>query len=150
MHVNAKGNSVAKMTKEEAQAFLSEGTRTGKLATTRADGRPHVAPVWFVLDGDHIMFNTGVSSVKGKSLARDNRAMLSVDLEVFPYSFVLVEGTVTLSEEPDELRYWATRIAERYVPADQAQAYGERNGVPGEYIVRLTPAKIIGESGVAL
>lgn len=141
---------MASMTKEEAQAFLSEGTRTGKLATTRADGRPHVAPIWFVLDGDDLMFNTGASSAKGKSLARDNRAMLSVDLEVFPYAFVLVEGTVTLSEEPGELRYWATKIAERYVPAGEAQAYGERNGVPGEYIVRLTPTKIIGESGVAL
>ncbi|MGH2548854.1 MAG: PPOX class F420-dependent oxidoreductase [Thermomicrobiales bacterium] len=138
------------MTRKEALTFLREGTRTGKLATTRSDGRPHVAPVWFVLDGEDIMFNTGASSAKGKSLARDNRAMLSVDLEVFPYSFVLVEGTVTLSEDPDELRYWATKIAERYVPAAKAQAYGERNGVPGEYIVRLTPTKIIGEADVAL
>jgi hypothetical protein len=141
---------MATMTKEEAQAFLSEGTRTGKLATTRADGRPHVAPIWFVLDGDDLIFTTGASTAKGKSLARDHRAMISVDLEIFPYSFVLVEGTVTLSEEPDELLYWATKIAERYVPADQAKAYGERNGVPGEYIVRLTPTNIIGESDVAL
>jgi PPOX class probable F420-dependent enzyme len=38
------------MTRDEIRSFLLEGTRTGKLATTRADGRPHVTPVWFVLD----------------------------------------------------------------------------------------------------
>jgi nitroimidazol reductase NimA-like FMN-containing flavoprotein (pyridoxamine 5'-phosphate oxidase superfamily) len=36
----------------EWRAFVSEGTRTGKLATTRHDGRPHVVPIWFVLDGE--------------------------------------------------------------------------------------------------
>ena len=43
----------------EWRAFVSEGTRTGKLATTRHDGRPHVVPIWFVLDGDDFVFNTG-------------------------------------------------------------------------------------------
>ena len=37
---------------EEWRTFLLEGQRTAKLATVRADGRPHVAPVWFVLDED--------------------------------------------------------------------------------------------------
>jgi PPOX class probable F420-dependent enzyme len=138
------------MSEAEARAFLASGTRTGKLATTRADGRPHVAPIWFVLDGDDLVFTTGATSVKGKTLARDGRAMLAVDDEAFPYSFVLVEGTATLSDDPDQLRFWAIRIAERYVPADQARAYGERNGVPGELLVRLTPTKIIGEQDIAL
>lgn len=138
------------MSTDEALAFLGEGTRTGKLATTRVDGRPHVAPIWFVLDGADLILTTGATSVKGKSLAHDNRAMLAVDEEVFPYAFVLVEGTVTLSDDLDQLRFWATRIAERYVPAEQAQAYGERNGVPGELLVRLTPTRIIGEKDIAL
>ena len=34
-----------KMTDEQWHAFVSEGTRTGKLATVRADGRPHLAPI---------------------------------------------------------------------------------------------------------
>ena len=37
------------MTHDEIRAFLLAGTRTAKVATVRADGRPHVAPVWFVL-----------------------------------------------------------------------------------------------------
>ena len=34
----------------EIRAFLTSGTRTGKLAVVRADGRPHVTPIWFDLD----------------------------------------------------------------------------------------------------
>ena len=33
------------MSPDETRAFLLEGTRTAALATIRADGRPHVAPV---------------------------------------------------------------------------------------------------------
>ena len=37
---------------DELLAFLTgEPKHTAKLATVRADGRPHVAPVWFVVDG---------------------------------------------------------------------------------------------------
>ena len=39
------------MSDEELVAFLTaDPPRTAKLATVRADGRPHVAPVWFALD----------------------------------------------------------------------------------------------------
>ena len=40
-----------KMSEEEYLGFLTSGTKTGKLATVRADGRPHVVPVWFAARG---------------------------------------------------------------------------------------------------
>ena len=85
------------MTKDEYMAFLCQGTRTGKLATVREDGRPHVVPIWFVLDGEKIIFTTGESSVKAKNMRRDSRVSLSVDDQTPPYSFVTVEGNVSIS-----------------------------------------------------
>jgi len=46
------------MTPDECRAFLLARARTGKLATVRADGRPHIAPIWFTLDGDDLIFTT--------------------------------------------------------------------------------------------
>ncbi|WP_420632245.1 PPOX class F420-dependent oxidoreductase [Candidatus Leptofilum sp.] len=132
-----------KMTQAEAYEFLATGTRTGKLATVRKDGRPHVAPIWFVLDGDDLIFNTWHSSVKGKNLVRDGRIALTVDEEVAPYAFVMVEGTVEISEDLAESLKWATRIGVRYMGADQAEAFGKRNSVPGEYLVRIKVSKIV-------
>lgn len=47
-----------RMSAEEAFNFLSEGTRTGKISTVRADGRPHVTPIWFVIEDGSILFTT--------------------------------------------------------------------------------------------
>ena len=53
------------ITRDGWRAFVAHGTRTGKLATVRRDGRPHVVPVWFVLDGDDLVFTTGAGSRAG-------------------------------------------------------------------------------------
>ncbi len=138
-----------KMTPEETRAFLQTGTRTAAVATTRADGRPHVAPVWFVLDGDDLIFNTAETSEKGRALKRDPRVALMIDDETPPFAFVAIEGVATLSDDPTALLDWATRIAARYMGADQAEAYGRRNGVPGELLVRVTPANTVAMKDVA-
>jgi PPOX class probable F420-dependent enzyme len=133
------------MTDAEIRDFLTRGQRTGKVATVRADGRPHVAPVWFILDGDDVVFTTGKNTVKGKALARDPRVAIAVDLEEPPYGYVLFEGTAKLSTDLDLLLVAATAIARRYTSADEAEAFGRRNAVEGELLVRVHPTKIVSE-----
>lgn len=141
------------MTAQEAFDFLGEGTRTGHLATVRADGRPHVKPIWYVLEGTAesfvVLFTTWHESVAGRNLARDGRAALSVDAATPPYSFVIVQGTVDLVDDPELLRDAATRLGGRYMGRDRAAEYGARNGVAGEYLVRLTPARVTAEKDLA-
>ncbi len=91
-----------KMTQEEWRAFVSHSTRTGKLCTVREDGSPHVAPVWFVLDGDSFVFNTGQDTVKGRNLARDGRVALCVDDDRPPFSYVVLQGRAEISEYADD------------------------------------------------
>ncbi|MET8285362.1 PPOX class F420-dependent oxidoreductase [Streptomyces sp. NPDC048448] len=138
-----------KMTDEQWRAFVSHGTRTGKLSTVRADGSPHVAPIWFLLDGDDLIFNTSKETVKGRNLARDGRVALCVDDDRPPFDFVVLEGRAELSEDPDELRLWAARIGGRYMGADRAEEFGKRNGVPGELVVRVRIDKVLAYSAVA-
>jgi PPOX class probable F420-dependent enzyme len=138
------------MLPDEVQRFLAYGTRTAKLATVRADGRPHVVPVWFVLDGDDIVFTTGTTTVKAAAMRRHPRVALCVDDETPPYAYVTVEGTATVDPDAHDVLTWATRIAARYMGADQAEEYGRRNAVPGEALVRVTPTKIIAEKDVAV
>jgi PPOX class probable F420-dependent enzyme len=131
------------MSDDDRRKFLLDGTRTAVLATVRADGRPHAAPVWFTLDGDDVIFNTGAETVKGRNLRRDGRAVLVVDEGTPPFDFVTIEGRVEISEDPDESLRWATVIGGRYMGADRAEEFGRRNAVPGELLVRLRPDKII-------
>ncbi|MEW1681102.1 PPOX class F420-dependent oxidoreductase [Streptomyces sp. NPDC093594] len=138
-----------KMTEEEWREFVSYGTRTAKLATVRADGRPHLAPIWFVLDGNDVVFNTGARTVKGRNLAREGRIALCVDDDRPPFAYVVLEGRARLSEDPGELRHWAARIGARYMGEERAEEFGARNGVPGELLVRVSVDKVLAEKGVA-
>jgi len=139
------------MTDEEWKAFLAaEPPRTGKLATVRKDGRPHVAPVWYDVDDDgSIVFTTGADTSKGKSIRRDPRVCLCVDDERPPFSFVVVEGKADISEDFDEMLLWATRIGGRYMGPGNAEAYGRRNAVPGELLVRLRPTNVVARAAIA-
>ena len=87
--------------------------------------------------------------MKAANLQRDPRVCLCVDDETPPFAFVIVEGVATLSEDLGELRAWAARIAGRYMGAAQADAYGQRNGVPGGILVRVQPTRIIGQTDIA-
>jgi PPOX class probable F420-dependent enzyme len=125
--------------------FLTHGTRTGKLGFVAADGRPLVAPLWFVVEGDELWFNTGSTTAKGRAIARDPRLVLCVDLEQPPFAFVQVQGTATTSEDPDDLLRTATALGARYMGAERSEEFGKRNAVPGELVVRLHPSKVIAE-----
>jgi PPOX class probable F420-dependent enzyme len=139
-----------RMDEAEIRAYLKAGKRTGKLGVTRLDGSPMVVPIWFgVDDDDTLLFTTWGESIKGKSLRRDGRVSLCVDDDEPPYSYVRVDGVATLSDDPDLLRTWAARIGGRYMGADLADQYGQRNGVPGELLVRIKPTKIVAQAGIA-
>jgi PPOX class probable F420-dependent enzyme len=131
------------VTDPEVRDFMLEGTRTGKLSYSGADGRPLVTPVWFVLDGGKLVFVTGKDSAKGQALARDPRAAVCVDLDRPPYAFVQVQGVAEFSEDPGDLLDTAMTIAARYVGPERAEEFGRRNGVPGQLVIRLRPSKVI-------
>jgi PPOX class probable F420-dependent enzyme len=132
------------MSPEEYHSFIIDTVRTGKLATVRADGRPHVVPVWYVLDGADFVFNTWHTTVKANNIRRDARVAISIDEATPPYSFVMIEGIAELSElTPEELLPWTTKIALRYMGDDLAEQFGKRNAVEGELLVRVKVTKII-------
>ncbi len=114
------------MTDAERRTFLMCGTRTGGAATVRADGRPHVVPVWFLLDGDTMVFSTRHKSVKARNM-RDPRALLCVDEETPPYAFVLVEGTVSLSTTPTPCAPGRPDRRPIHGCRSGVEAYGARN-----------------------
>ncbi len=86
---------MTEMSSKEIKRFLMQGTFTGKLATVKEDGSPHVVPIWFVLDdGDNrkgkigdIVLTTGSTSIKAKNIQHNNRVSISVDDQIPPFSF---------------------------------------------------------------
>ncbi|WP_414640312.1 PPOX class F420-dependent oxidoreductase [Amycolatopsis sp.] len=141
------------MTKREWWAFASAGTRTGKLAVVRADGTPHVTPIWFMLDetasGDDLVFTTMGNSLKAKAFGRNPRFSLCVDDDRPPFSYVQFTAEATLHFDQVETLRWATAIGGRYMGEDKSEDYGRRNSVPEEALVRARITKVVAYSGIA-
>ncbi|MFN2604508.1 MAG: PPOX class F420-dependent oxidoreductase, partial [Gemmatimonadaceae bacterium] len=141
------------MTKSEIKKFLMKDTFTGKLATVKKNGSPHVVPIWFVIKEvnsrnrnrnrnrnkiGNIYFTTGRDSVKAKNIQRDDRVSICVDDQAPPFSFVSICGNAKLIPyRQKEVLKWATKIAERYMGRKNAEAYGERNSGEEEVLVRV-------------
>ncbi len=142
---------MAEMTDEQWKAFISVGTRTGKLGVIRKDGRPMVVPVWFVLSDDGVIrFQTSTSSAKGKAIARDPRICLTIDDETPPYSFVAIDALATIRTDDDELtRRIAFECVARYMGADRGQEFADRNAVPGECTIELEVTRVIAHLDVS-
>ena len=138
-----------KMTEQQWRAFVTHGTRTGKLSTVRADGSPHVTPVWFLLDGDDIVLTTEKDGVKGRNLARDPRFVLCVDEDRPPYAFVLLHARAAISEDPDRMSHWGGLLGARYMGGDRVEEYAARNGGPGNLLVHGRIDKVIAFDGIA-
>lgn len=142
------------MSETEVIEFMTTGSRTGKLAVVRRDGRPVVTPIWFDVDpatGD-LVFMTGAASLKANCMRRDPRVSICVDVMEFPYDFARVDGTATLTSHAEDaaaLRHWATETCRRYVGADRAAEYGARNSGADEVLVRVTPTVLRGAFGVS-
>jgi len=138
-----------RMTDEEQAAFLRAVPRPAVLSTVRADGRPHLAPVWIDLDGETVVFNTGIGTVKGRNLARNRRVSLCVQDDRPPYAYLVIEGRAELVDDLTEVRKWATRIGSRYMGTERAEEFGARNSAPGVLLVRVTVDRRMGAVDLA-
>src|ERR671919_1304031 len=132
------------MTPQARRAFLTSGTRTAILATTRADGRPHAVPVCFVLDDDDdVLFLTNEATAKGRALQRDPRVTLVVDDETPPFAFVMIEGEAQLSRSPGDIDRVAPEIAERYDGPDGVDDFVAFAHEALGTLVSVKPTKIV-------
>ena len=139
---------MAMMSPEERRRFLLDRPRTAKVATVRPDGRPHIAPVWFDLDGEDIVFLTAENTVKAANLRENPHVAVCVEDDTLPYAFVTIEGAATLESSPDTVPGWAKRIGTRYIGPEQAELFSQQVANAGELVVRVTPTRVVAISNV--
>jgi PPOX class probable F420-dependent enzyme len=116
------------------------------LATVKADGSPHVAPVWFQYQNGQIRIVTQTNSVKTRNIQHEPRVSLSVAIHERPYKYVLVNGTAELSKEgiPELTR----ALAIHYQGGQEGNEYADRVLVEMDfYLITITPTKIISWNG---
>lgn len=138
-----RGRRIA-MSPAEVDTFLG-AERTCRVASVGADGRPHVAPLWFVWDGSSLWLNSLVRSQRWTDLTRDPRIAVVVDggVEFSELHGVELTGQVEqIGEVPrgstvdPALAEPELLFARKYIGSDTFTADGRHGWL------RLTPEKI--------
>jgi PPOX class probable F420-dependent enzyme len=106
------------MSGDELRAFLDE-QRIVQVATVGPRGRPHLVPLWYVVeDGDPPTLSgwTYAKSQKAKNLERDPRATLSIDdgVDYQELRGAMMECDVELERDPERVAELGTALFERY------------------------------------
>jgi len=123
------------MTAAEREAFLAD-VHVGILSIARTGKGPLALPIWYQYEDGQVLIGMGGNSLKARLLRRAGRATMTVQTEMPPYKYVMVEGpVVVLREQRDDYA-----MASRYLGPELGRWYAENNPSTSEsVIVRLTP-----------
>ena len=88
-------------------------------ATVKADGSPHVSPVWIDVSDDKILVNTALGRVKEQNVRRDPRVAISVGDKDNQYDKVDISGRVVAFIEGEEADQSIDSLAKKYLGVDE-------------------------------
>lgn len=111
---------MATLTPEEIDQYLG-GPHVAQLVTIRPDGRPHIAPVWYIREDERVKVMTFESSVKVTNIKSNPKVALSVATDGHPYRYVILEGDATLTTE--DLEREVERLCVHYEGQERGAEY---------------------------
>lgn len=133
------------MSQAEIDAFLN-GVHLARVATVRPDGRPHVAPIWYLWEDGCFYFETSRNAVKAKNLRTNPYIAITVDVTGggLRLRYVILEGQAALIEDRVTVKKLTERIYGRYVGVEALQTpkLQEMLNVDN-LIVKVKPTKFI-------
>jgi PPOX class probable F420-dependent enzyme len=117
-----------------------------RMATQRADGYPHLTPIWFVWENGTFLHTLGAGRVHLANLARDPRMSLVIDEDyrlaeglAAGARSITVRGDAQLSQDPDLVLDVTYKALVKYLGEDDAKIYTEPIMAEGRTIVTMTP-----------
>jgi PPOX class probable F420-dependent enzyme len=132
------------MTDDEVRAFLAAG-RDLQVASINADGTPHLVTMWYLREGDDLLFWTYAKSQKVVNVRRDPRAtvLVATGEKYEELKGVSVNGTVTVVAELDQVLAFGEKVYEKYWgPIDNDLVReGVRTMGAKRVVVRVTPVR---------
>ncbi|MEX2224941.1 MAG: PPOX class F420-dependent oxidoreductase [Dehalococcoidia bacterium] len=128
---------------DERQLRFVAKARIATLATVRAEGSPHITPVWYRYEDGDFVVSVDRGSVKHRNVARDPRVELCIDdRERPPFHTVIVRGRASVEGTPSAA--WRRALAVHYLGEERGRRYIEMSDAPDSVLLRIKPEKIVG------
>ena len=113
---------MAEMSQQEISALLAE-PHLAHLVTVRPDGRPHVAPLWYMEEDGRAFVIAEGNAVKLRNIRRNPAVSLSIATDNRPYKYVILQGEGTVTEH--NLAQVVERLCVRYDGPERGAAFAK-------------------------
>ena len=114
------------MSDSELQHFLAE-QKIVSVGTIGPNGRPHLVPLWYVVDGTELRGWTYAKSQKAKNLERDPHATLQIEdgVDYAELRGVMFECDVEIERDPEKVADYGMALFGRYGPGPEGEVPDE-------------------------
>ena len=100
---------MARLTADQ-RTFLEE-KRFAVVGSRNPDGSPHLAVMWFLIDGENVVVNSAQGRIKDRNLAADPRMSVLVE---DGYRWIRIDGRVRIEHDQKIAQADIRRLAARY------------------------------------
>ena len=117
------------------------------ITTLRANGSPHMTPVWHIVDGEEIVVAVARNTVKARNVRNNPNVALCVAANELPQRWLLANGTARILE--DRVEEIVRAVSYHYLgPEDGAPYVEDILGKLDFVLLRMTPTSIVGFDGL--
>ncbi len=121
------------LSQQEIDEYLRE-VHVAHMVTVRPDGRPHVAPVWFMEEEGRAFVMADAGAVKVKNLRQNPQVALSIATDQRPFKYVVLQGEAETTKQ--DLPEIVERICTRYEGPERGRVFAEEM-LAGDRLVLL-------------
>jgi PPOX class probable F420-dependent enzyme len=122
----------------DVEEFL-RGSQLAAISTVRANGQPHVVPVWYEWDGREFVVSSMRDTQKVRNISARGVSALSIYSSELPYRQVTAEGPARLGPMLDNV--WRERVAIRYLGEAAGRAYAHDTADMDLVAIHIRPLK---------
>ncbi len=126
---------------DDAARTLLDKPLIARLSVIDSDGYPHTVPVWFMRDGEEIVF-ISVRSTRKVAFAEANpKGAVTIGGAPGDGGGYLIKGDIAIEPDPDDA--WVRRLCHHYEEPEQAERDVADWADLDIVVLRLKPRKVI-------
>lgn len=127
-----------------AQRDFLEERRFAVVGTMNPDGSPHLAVMWYLLDGEEIVLNSAQGRIKDRNLALDPRLSVVIEDE---YRWIRIDGRARIEHDQTVAQEDIRRLATRYYRDERKVAEAMRSNFSKQHRItyRVPTSRVAGE-----
>jgi hypothetical protein len=125
---------------EAARQFLDKRL-LARLSTIGSDGYPHVVPIWYMRDGDDLVFISDRTAHKTQNALANPKGAATIGGDMDDDAGYMIRGDLVVETDTNQAITW--RVIDRYEDKASGDKLKEEWKNDDIVVIRLKPRKVV-------